>query len=218
MANLLPPVEIASSTQDGPLLQGLTATLAAELAADLATGNTAAFAAAATSLVNQEALTAEADLPEQTRVLCVLTGLVGPFGGSLASQFAAAVTNAWHKGQLTQDGEQLQAWPEYPSTIAWPDDSNASVTLRWVKGQPWLAIVVVVGIVLLALVIGAYILGRQTGYSVSSVGSSSNSTGLPNPVPWLLKNWWVIPVGLGALAAAPFVVRQVRETEEAERV
>jgi hypothetical protein len=201
-------VEIASSAADGPLVQSVSpatlATLAVEYFSDYQS-----FLATAEGLVNAAVTGAENDLPEGAQVQLVLTGLTGPFGGSLAGQMAGAITQAWARGQIVNvDGTTLQPWPG-AGAVAYPDDASATLTLRWIKGQPW--VWVLVGVLLAVTAIAVYTALRNGGYSMSTLSAGASV------VSWAVRNWWVFPVGAAALAILPFATREVRAEQRALR-
>lgn len=212
MAAALVLTEIASAGSNGPIISGLNAATLAELAADRLF-NYPAFLQKAQSLVNASVTQAENALPEGERVQLVLPNLRGPFGGSLASEMAAAITQAWAKGELINvDGTTLQPWPG-TSAIAFPNDATATLTLQWVKGQPWVWLVVAALVALTALFV--YLSVHASNYSLSRADQSGGTVAI-NPVAFVLRNWPWFLLGAGALVAAPFAVRQFGATEEAE--
>ncbi len=206
---------LATNATDGPIIGALDLAGWTSLAYDYAF-NYPAFITRAQSLVNQSVLSIEADLPEGTPVQLELTNLRGPLGGSVAGQLATAITQAWAQGKLVNiDGTTLTPWPGSSAIVYQVNDTTATLTLRWVKLQPSLWIVIAALAVITAFAV--YLAIRESGYTMSSASAStSTSSVIPNPIPWLLRNWFLIPVTAGVLVAAPFVVRHVRETEEAE--
>jgi len=193
---------IASSDTDGPLVGGIDALTALDLAAT----NPQALA----QYVNPALQHAERSLPEGAEVELDITGW--QVAGQSIAQFVASRLNANIRDIRDPDtGEQVQPWPQYPDQIAWGDDSTDTLTLRWVKGQPF-AVWIIVGIVVLAGI--WYLLSRAKWRASANVVAP----GTPNPVSigaWIVDHWWLFLILAAAGVAAPFIVRSAAKTEEA---
>lgn len=210
-----------ASSANGPLVQSISVGTAAQLTFDMATGNTAAFAATAAGLVNQDLQTAEANVPEQTRMQLIITGWAGQAGNA-----ANAVNAAWRAGKVNgPGGHPTPAWPDpgYSSQIAWASNSNNDLVLRWVKAQPMAYILV--GVLIVAVGVLVYHILTSASWSMSSASLPSPSGGSPttgsSPVPviggtpfrilWL--PWYDAAALAAGLAAAPFLYHKFVEVE-----
>lgn len=201
---------IATSAQDGPIVGSIGAGTLAKLATYYAF-DYSRFLTLAQTLVNSKLIAIEAGIPEQSQVELVLPNLRGPLGGSIASQMAAAITKEWMAGKLVNvDGTMISPWPGQ-GAIAYPNDTTATLTLRWTKGQPWVWLVIAALLAISAIAV--YLAVRASNYTMSTAQAGGTSL---NPLPWLLRNWWTLPVGAGVLAAAPFVITHVKEIRQAE--
>jgi hypothetical protein len=135
---------------------------------------------------------------------------------------ASQIQSYYAQGKImAADGSSIQAWPEYPGQIAWGDSSTDTLTLRWVKADPFVWIIV--GILLVALGYLVYRVLTQSSWTMSSASTTSGTgtgTGTTasaaNITGWILKNWWWELPALGVLAIAPWVIRQTRRTYEEE--
>jgi hypothetical protein len=189
-------VTIASAASNGPLLASLDPGTAGELAADYAFNRPAFFALAA-SLVNQAVIAAETAQPEGARMELVLPGM--PDVQALAN----GVNTAWLQGQITdQGGSAIPAWPGADS-IAFVDQ-NGDLVLQWVKGQPWVWILVVVSVVAIWDAL------HNTPFSLATFASSAVQAGS-----WLLKNWPWVAGGVVVVAITPPIVGAIARTREA---
>lgn len=123
-------VQIASGT--GAVV-GLASTARDALAA--AFGSPSAVA----KIIAPQLYAAERNEPDGTQMQVVFSGFTGPFGGSLAGSAASKLNAAWLAGKIMDPatGEQLKGWPG-ASMIATGDDSTATLTVRWVRGQIWI--------------------------------------------------------------------------------
>lgn len=202
---------LASSSQDGPIVQGLSATVVGELVYDYSF-NYPAFLQLSTSLVNQEVLSAETDQPEGAQMELVLTGLTNPVTGApAAAQLANAVNSEWAGGHITDaNGHSPPSWPG-ANQIAYA--SGSTLTLQWVKGQPWVWLIV--GVLLAVAALALYEMLVHGGYTLSSVTSGSVGQVAAGLGVWVVRNWPVVLVGAGLLAVAPFVIREGARTREA---
>jgi hypothetical protein len=193
-------VTIASAASNGPLLASLDPGTAGELAADYAFNRPAFFALAA-SLVNQAVIAAETAQPEGARMELVLPGM--PDVQALAN----GVNTAWLQGQITdQGGSAIPAWPGADS-IAFVDQ-NGDLVLQWVKGQPWVWILVAVLVVVSVVAIWDAL--HNTPFSLATFASSAVQAGS-----WLLKNWPWVAGGVVVVAITPPIVGAIARTREA---
>lgn len=202
---------VASSAADGPIVQGLSVGMVLELVADYAV-DYQAFLSLSATLVNTHLVQAETAQPEGTPMQLVLTGLTDPLtGGSIAGRLAAGVNQDWSQGKIRYtDGELIPAWSG-ASQIAYANDQSATLTLQWVKGQPW--VWVIVGVLLAIAAVSLYRVLAHGGYTLSAASSLSKAVISAGSL--LIKNW---PITLGVaavLVTAPFVVRHVAEAREA---
>lgn len=206
-----PVTAIASSAQDGPIVEGLSAGLVAELVADYAV-NYQAFLTKAASLVNRSVLAAENDQPEGYLIQLVLTGLHDPLtGNGMAVKLANAINTDWADGKIRDSaGEEIPAWPN-ATAIAY--GTGATLTLQWIKGQPW--VWVVVGVLLAIAALSLYELLVHGTYSMGSAAPSTIGKVALGLTSAAIRNWPVILVGAGLLVATPFVIRKVAATREA---
>lgn len=202
---------LATTAEDGPLVQGLSAGTMARLIADWAT-DYPAFLQDCQNIINADVLAAETNSPEGSPMQLVLTGLVDPVTGSpAAAQLASAVNSEWAQGKiLDANGHSPPAWPG-ANAIAYA--SGSTLTLQWIKGQPWIWIIV--GVLLVVAALALYEMLAHGSYTLSaavpgSVGKAALSFGQ-----WIVANWPVVVVGGVALAAAPFVIRKAAQTREA---
>lgn len=171
---------------------------------------------------NQAVARAEAGLPEGARVVLQIDSV------NAASTVISQLNSAYENGQIKnpQTGELIQGWPEYPGKIAFPFNSGNGVELRWVKGQPWIPILIVV----IAAIAVAVILSLQhspyrmlTPSGTPSGGGSGSSSASP---PWfgyyggtlyiLRFPWYWSALAGTALLVGPWAVSQVARLEESE--
>ena len=208
---------IATQAKNGPLVAQLSAEQVAVLAANYV-GDYQNFLRLIDSYVNQEIHAIENNLPEETPVRLVMPGLNG-----YAKQWAQVIDQQWQQGKIQWQGEKLKAWPG-ASQVAYSDASGNTMTLEWLKGQPWGWIVV--GILVAVMVVYEINTIRGSQYSMTAytpatgTGTTGTTTStLPSGSTILAsaaKNWpWIVLVG-GGLVATPFVIRHVAETREAE--
>ena len=208
---------IATQAKNGPLVAQLSAEQVAVLAANYV-GDYQNFLRLIDSYVNQEIHAIENNLPEETPVRLVMPGLNG-----YAKQWSQAIDQQWQQGKIQWQGEKLKAWPG-ASQVAYSDASGNTMTLEWLKGQPWGWIVV--GILVAVMVVYEINTIRGSQYSMTAytpatgTGTTGTATStLPSGtsiLTWAEKNWAWIVLGAGGLAAAPFVVKHLAQTREAE--
>jgi len=202
---------LASSDQAGALVTGISGAEAALLAAT----NPAALV----GYFNSALVSALQGLPEQTRVELDISGWTVA-GQSLASYAAQQINSAWASGRIDYNGEAVQPWPEYPTQVAWGDDSTATVTIRVLKAQ-WEAILfVAIGIL---VVVAVWILWDNwrspstpwTAQVAYQQGTTPPLTG-QGVLAWAARNWAWLLLGAGVLAAGPWAFRQFRRLREEE--
>ena len=209
---------IATQAKNGPLVAQLSAQQVAVLAANYV-ADYANFLRLIDSYVNQEIHTIENNLPEETPVRLIMPGLNG-----YAKQWAQAIDQQWQQGKIQWQGEKLKAWPG-ASQIAYSDSTGNTMTLEWLKGQPWGWIVV--GILVAVMVVYEINTIRGSQYSMTaytpatSTGTTGTTTTTLNSaaggtLSWLAKNWEVSALVVLGLVGAPFVVRHMAQTREAE--
>jgi hypothetical protein len=165
------------------------------------------------AMVQPAILQAETAQPEGTAMQLVITGLQDqPFVGSQASNIASAINSAAASGTLLNtDGTAITGWsPGAP--IAYADDATATLTCQWLKGQPWGWIIVGVAVAVLGVVL--YYLLQHSSYALSAFEASANLVG--NVGGWLLTHWGWVLLGAGAVAVAPYAIRAIARTREAE--
>jgi len=194
-------VTIASSSEDGPIL--------------------AVAGVGATPTINTALAAAEAGQPEGAQLTLTIDGL-----GAWAGLAASRINAQYAAGAITDpaSGEAIQAWPG-ATTLA-SVGANDALVLQWVKGQPWAFILV--GLLIAAIVAFAFYeamanapwkMTAQTtatgqGAGVPLAGAPMFG-GQPFRVFWL--PWYWAAVGVGVLAAGPWVIERVaRGTESVE--
>jgi len=211
---------IANNTSDGALVSGIDGLTAATLAVT----NPPALV----QYVNSKLVQAELALPEGTPVELHIHGWQTVIGES-AQTVADQLNQALALGQLRNaDGTPVTPWREYPNQIAWGYDAQDLLILRAIKTDIPLPIIILIAGILVGVVIAELwahwsnpSTPWQAGANGSSAGTSSGTpgSGIPSPetvLSWVARNWpWLI-LGAGALAAAPWVWRQVARLREAE--
>lgn len=130
---------------------------------------------------------------------------------SNASTIAQRLNQQFQSGQLRDaaTGDPLQAWPGH-SVVA--QAQGSTLYLRWVKGQPFLP-VLVWGIIIIAAAIAVFLIVRQLMQNPWSLGKSllpkstgsSSRSGPPLGIPW----WEWIAGGTIIFVGGPFVIREV---------
>lgn len=171
------------------------------------------FLADVQALVDPAIVAAEKAQPEGALMQLVVRGLSDPPAvGSQAGSIANAVNGAQDSGTLLNtDGTAIQGWSA-GAPVAYADDSTATLTLRWVKGQPWAWILI--GVALATLGVVLYYMLRGSPYAMSSFVHSSQV--VANVGSWLLRNWGYVAIGVGAVAVTPFAIRGFANIHEAE--
>lgn len=163
------------------------------------------------SLVGQ----AEAAQPEGALIELTIQGL-----GIWASSIANKINAQYAAGQIVYQGQHIQPWPN-ASVIA--AESNGTVTLRWVKLQWWVLILVGIAIGVLitylalrALNASSYTMTSTTNTNASSPTSTSGPpfAGLYNHTVYLFWVPWYWDLGIaGVLAVAPWAIERISRGE-----
>jgi len=208
---------IGSNELDGALVSGID-------------GATAAYYAETNPsqllhYVNPHLIAAESALPEGTPIELHITGWQTVIGES--AQFVAQQTNqAFLLGKLRNlDGTPVVPWREYPDQVAWGYDDQDLLILRMRKADIPLPILLLVAGIVAGILIAAlwdHWANPHTSWSaLASPAPSGGSTGGTVPSPgqvygWLARNWPWLLLGAGALAAAPWAIRQVARLRESE--
>jgi hypothetical protein len=207
---------LASSDRNGPIVTEMSPTDVAVLAANYL-ADYPNFLRLLTKYVNAAVQQAEARAPEGQRMMLVLPSLRGQ-----ASRIAQALNQQYSQGKIVYQGEVVATWPEYPGQLAFVD-SQDQVTLRWVKGNPWVWILVGVLIAVIGYILYSMLRGSPykmySATPVGNTGTGGQGTGLPSGagfLSWVLGHWPLVLIGAGALAVAPFAVRQIARAREAE--
>lgn len=209
---------LASNTLDGALVGGIDGATAA------------AYAVSNPSelirYVNPRLVAAEQALPEGTPVELHIHGWQTVIGES--AQFVAGQLNqALALGQLRNpDGTPVTPWREYPSQVAWGYDTEDLLILRMLKYDIPLPVIVLIAGILAGIVIAElwnHWTSPSTSWTALASPSSAGESGTSGTVPnagqvygWLARNWPWLLLGAGALAAAPWAVRQVARLRESE--
>ena len=164
------------------------------------------------SLIGQ----AEAAQPEGALIELVIDNLgvwASPIANHINSQFAA--------GQIVYQGQHIKPWPN-ATTIA--SESNGTVTLRWVKLQWWVLILVGIAIGILVTYLALRTL-HAAPYTMTSTtntsGTTSTSTNTAPPFAGLYNNtvylfWlpWYWDLGIaGVLAVGPWAIERLSRGE-----
>lgn len=172
------------------------------------------------TIINPDVLAAEANAGEGDMLQLVLTNFTAyvPFQGQVSQAGNAASYLNSHASQVNDPatGEVMQPWQQYAPLIAWGDDSTATLTLRWRKGQDWLVILLVVlaiGVTALLL----YLALGGSGYTLSKIVSSlTNPGGLGGTDLFGVPAWlWVL--GVVVVWLSPDLLRDYRQLRRAER-
>jgi len=174
---------------------------------------------------NQIAARAESGLPEGAYVQVEIDSVTG------AAQAIGLLNGAYQAGNIKnpQTGEEIKGWPDYPGQIAFPFNGGNGLILRYVKGQPWLPVLIVV---LAALIVVIVLSLERSAWRIatpaSGQGSGAPPVGLTSgkfiwfgvgprgtfrilDLPW----YWVAGgAGLGLLAA--LATREAGAIEEGE--
>lgn len=139
-------------------------------------------------------------LPSETIQIPVIGSTVTLWNGVTAAQHIANTLNAdYAKGTLKDpaSGQKLVLWPK-PSTYPVAVASGNTVTIRWVKLQPFAYILV--GILVAALAYFAWHYLSSAGWTLSG---SQTPTSTGGGTPKLLGLPWYIPVGVGVAVVIP---------------
>lgn len=205
---------IARGSNDGPLVEEIGF---ADLAYLVATNPNRLV-----DYMNRSLTAAQTGLPEGARVEMKISGW-SALGMGWAEQAAGHVQRAWEQGKLVDVDTKLpvEAWPEYPAQIAWGDSGTDTMTIRTVKNAiPAVAVWIVVGLLALFAVYEIWQFLRRSGWVASYAdpfatpppGGSPPGSSLPSGtevLAWIGRHWAWVVLGGGALAAAPFVLRQI---------
>lgn len=167
-------------------------------------------------VVNQALVNVEKGQPEGMRLELLMPNL-----GQFAPRAANALQAKFLVGQVKDPatGTPIIPWPEYPNVLAdTPIGQSGTLRVRWVKGQ-W-EIPLIIGI---AVTIIGYLLIRSLAaspYSLKSAavaGASGTTGGTPifggTPFRILYLPWYDALAGGVLLAAAPFVIHKLAQTE-----
>ena len=209
------PKTIATQAKNGPLVAQLSPQQVAVLTANYI-GDYANFLRLLDTYVNQEIRTIENGLPEMTPVQLVMPGLQGN-----ATAWAQAIDQQWQQGKIQWQGEKLLAWPN-ATQVAYSDPQGNTLTMQWLKGQPWGWIIVGILVAIMIVYELNVIRGSQynlTAYTPATVTPGTTTTpgqAAGGILSWIVKNWQISALVAGGLIAAPFVVRHVAATREAE--
>jgi len=162
------------------------------------------------SLIGQ----AEAAQPEGAMIQLTIDNLgvwASPIANHINSQFAA--------GQITYEGQTIKPWPNQ-TTIA--VESNGTVTLRWVKLQWWVLILIglAIGVLVTYLALRTLNAAPYTMTSTTSTSGSTSATAAP-PFAGLYHNnlylfWlpWYWDLGIaGVLAVGPWAIERLSRGE-----
>ncbi|MHB1870853.1 MAG: hypothetical protein ACYCT1_08365 [Steroidobacteraceae bacterium] len=215
------PTLLAGSSEDGALVTGLTPGVVLELAGYYAIGDVADFQRLAQTLANQAVTAAETATPEQTSMQLQITGLWNPVtGASIASALAAGVNQDWSDGEIVQTvngvTEALPAWAG-ASAIAYADDATGTLTLQWIKGQPWVWVIVGVLVVVAAVALYDVLTGSKWSLTGWLASSGAGGAGIVATVAGFVeRDWPWILLGLGVASAAPWVEHEIARSREAE--
>jgi hypothetical protein len=125
----------------------------------------------------------EARLPEHSRVQLDLrfTPPVLPVVGrvDMAGPVAGAVNAAYRAGEFVIGRERIGLWPGQ-SEPAHHDSLHQTVTIRWVKGQPWdpLVIAVILGVVVAGFLVWQWLTHWQFSREVlTETGKAAGAVG-----------------------------------------
>lgn len=164
------------------------------------------------SLIGQ----AEAAQPEGALIQLTIDNL-----GIWAQTIANHINSQFAAGQIVYEGQTIKPWPN-ATTIA--SESNGTVTLRWVKLQWWVLILVGLAIGVLITYLALKTLNAAP-YSMTSTTSTSTGaapgTGAAPPFAGLYNNtlylfWlpWYWDLGIaGVLAVGPWAIERVSRGE-----
>lgn len=213
------PSVLADSAEDGGLVTGLSPGVVLQLAAYYAIGDQADFQRVAASLANAGIQAAEDNAPEYTPMQLQITGLWGPTG-SIAGALAGGVNQDWRQGKIQQSingvTEPLLPW-DNASAIAYADDSTATLTLQWIKGQPWAYVLIGLLVIIAAVALYDILTGSKwslTGWLATSGASGSGV--LAGAANFVAHDWPWLVVGGVVVAGVPWLLREAAEARQAE--
>ncbi len=217
---------VATQAKNGPIVKNFPMSEIPALALAYTT-DYPKFLSMLDSYVNTEAGSIEQSLPEGTPVKVVLPGLKGNAIG-----WAQALDQQWQQGKIKDpQGKRLKPWPG-ASQFAYASVDGNTLTLEWVKEFYWLEFTIGV-IITLIVAYAAYEMlhGSQysmTAYTPATGTGTGTGTGTTGTTPintttaasgilaWSVRNWPVLVLGGAGLVAAPFVMRELARTREAE--
>lgn len=215
-----------ASSANGPLVQSLSPTQAAQLVFYASTFNTSAFDQLASSLANQDMQRQENGEPEGTRNQLTINGWNGQ-----ASNAANAINNAWHAGKVTgPGGNPTTPWPDagYNQQLAWADSGGNTLVLRWTKMQPMAYILVGVLVVVVGYLVYQVLTSASWNLATAKLPSSSGgipgTSGTSGSVPFIGSQpggpfrigflpWYDAAAVLLAGAATPWLYHRYVEVE-----
>ena len=172
-----------ASSANGPLVQSLSASQAAQLVFYASTFNTAAFDQLASSLANQDMQRQENGEPEGTRNQLTINGWNGQ-----ATAAANAINSAWHAGKVTgPGGNPTTPWPDagYNQQLAWADAGGNTLVLRWMKEQPMAYILVGILVVALGYAIYEILTSSSWNLATAKLGTTGGTSGTSGGVPFI---------------------------------
>lgn len=171
-----------------------------------------------TAVLNTDLKTAELNQPEGMRLVLTVTQF-----GQWAQWVGSQINAKFLKGEIVDpsSGTALVAWPEYSHQVAWGDDTTGTLTLRWVKGQPFAYIILGVVVALAGILLWR---------SLATAGWSMQKAQLPAVGPTFLGGndpmfggangnvfwvpWWIALSGGAVLAATPWAYQKIVEIEQ----
>ena len=172
-----------ASSANGPLVQSLSPSQAAQLVFYASTFNTSAFDQLASSLANQDMQTVENHEPEGTRNQLTINGWNGQAGNA-----ANAINNAWHAGKVTgPGGHPTTPWPDagYNGQLAWADAGGNTLVLRWMKEQPMAYILVGILVVVVGYLVYQVLTSGTWNLSTAKLGTAGGTPGTSGGVPFI---------------------------------
>lgn len=220
MATYNPAKTVATLQTNGPIVQSIAPSQMGVLAANYVT-DYSNFLRLLDQYVNNDLYTIESGQPEGTAMRLVIPNLQGN-----ATTWAQALDQQWQQGKIRylDTGKVIQGWPG-ASQLAYSDAKGDTLTIEWLKEGPEVWILVGIIITLIAAY-AIYTMLHQSPYTMSAYTPATGTNGTtttatPGQVAggilaWSAQNWPVLAVGGGLLVAAPFVVRHVAQTREAE--
>ncbi len=212
MAQSLIYTTVATQTQNGALVQSLTAGQAAQLAYDY-TFNYPAFLSAAKALINQKVQAIEANEPEGQRNYLVIDGWNGE-----ATAAANAINQQWAAGKVVgPDGKPVEAWPEYPTAIAWSANNGNTLELRWEKWEWQLYLLIFILIAVVGYLV--YRVLTQSAWQLQTANPQTTSGSNPviqtaGGLKFFGVKWYWWAAGAGALAVTPWAYKKIVQVKE----